>query len=144
MSVLSSVISALTVVFLFGSAAIAGESCDKSRFPCDAQGESVVVAKDGTGDFADLQSAVEALTASKSVIRVKPGTYSIPHLMLRESGSEARPRAVVAYDKTQPPVLDFGVFEPGPSEGRNPGINIRGSWWLLEGLTIRNARNGIF
>ena len=33
---------------------------------------------------------------------------------------------------------------PPPNVERNPGVNVEGDWWLLEGLIVRNAMNGVF
>ncbi len=118
--------------------------CRPLLYPCAPAGQVIVVALDGSGDYRNLQAAVDAVGDGGTTIRVKPGVYRLSSLTLRGSGSADAPHALVAYDPVNPPVLDFGVHPEEDDSGRNAGVNMRGTWWLLDHLVVRNARNGVF
>jgi hypothetical protein len=110
------------------------------------------VAPDGTdtasGSQAEPLSLKAALTriAPGKKIFVRDGTYNFDAQITIErdnSGSEGQLKELVAYE-SEKPVLDFSAEPYGASDNAR-GLQINGSYWHIQGLTVfKAADNGIY
>lgn len=88
----------------------------------------LIVAQDGSGDYATLTDA-EAAAQPGDTIQVKNGTYR-ELLRTRSSGTRGLPITYMAYPGHKPKLEDWG-------------IKIEASWLIIDGFEIAKADNGI-
>ena len=93
----------------FGAAPASRLSPGVTALPAPGRARSLVVAQDGSGAFASVQQAIDALPASGGEITVKPGTY-------REVVSIRKPH-VHLHGADSDPAKAVLVFNHGPSNG---------------------------
>ncbi len=95
----------------------------------------ITVAADGSGDFKNVQAAVDAAPQAGAVIRIKPGTYremvviDKPHIQLRGTGSDPR-QVVLSYD------LSAGT---AGGTGKSASVLVNGDNFYAANLTIENT-----
>jgi len=97
--------------------------------------KTVTVAEDGSGDFKDVQSAVDSAPAGNLVIRIKPGVY---HQLLRISAPGVELRGLGA--KPEDVVLTFGNSHAmAGGTTASASTTISGDDFLAENLTFDNS-----
>ena len=99
----------------------------------------VVVSKDGDGDYARIQDALDD-SEPGDTIQVKEGVY-VEGLHISRSGTRENPIALVNYPGHSP------VIDPGggtyPEDDNSLMVQWRAEWIILEGFEIRNGWDGI-
>mgnify|MGYP002623092637 CR=1 FL=1 len=108
-----------------------------------ANSRIVVVAKDGSGSYRNIQDAFDN-SRPGDTIQVKNGVYS-GRISIRRSGTPDLPIALVNYPDHRP------IIDPGggdyPSECCSPDptarLKIDAEWVLIEGMEIRYGLQGI-
>jgi parallel beta-helix repeat protein len=115
-------------------------SCDSSIYPCASSNTRIViVAQDGSGDYTDLQPALDAAQPGDT-IQIKNGTYKgsptppCPNVgagayCLTRSGTQAEPITITSYPNGAP-MLTAQLF-------------IYGAWIRIVGLEFTQMGNGI-
>ncbi len=93
-----------------------------------AAAETIVVARDGTGDFAQLQDAIDVARAG-DVLLLEPGTY------VGSFAVRSRYLTIRGRDGAAVTVLD--------GDGADSTLSLTDADVLIEGLTIRNGRGGL-
>lgn len=97
----------------------------------------------GTADkpFKTIEKAVSKAVAGTTIF-VRNGTYSVSStIKLSANGTASEPIKILNFSGHKP-VIDFSSQ---PYADASRGLQISGSYWILSGLTIKNAGdNGIF
>src|SRR3990167_5690454 len=81
-----------------------------------------VVATDGTGDFTDIQSAIDALPSDGGVVYIKEGTYIITSTITKASDNIF--------------IMGAGVATIIETEANVDVIEIGGDKWTIQNLRI--------
>ena len=97
--------------------------------------KSITVAADGTGDFKDIQTAVDSAPQGNLILRIKPGRYtqavSIPTNGVELHGLGAKPEDTI---------LTFGNSHGmAGGTGKSASTTVSGDDFLAENLTIANS-----
>ena len=104
----------------------------------------VVVAKDGSGDYNSIQTAVNNAKPGDT-IQVKNGVYN-EGVVFKISGTSSKPITLINYPGHSP------VIDPGggayPSECCQPNVpplrvEVRAEWIIIEGFEIRHGWDGV-
>jgi len=94
----------------------------------------VVVAADGSGNYATVQAAVDAAPVQGEVVRIKPGVYR-EKLAIAKNGVELRgmgkspSEVVLTYDD---------VAKTAGGTGKSWSVSVTGNDFYAENLTIQN------
>ena len=98
--------------------------------------KTVTVAADGSGDFKDVQSAVDSAPAGHLTVRIKPGTY---HQVVTIKANAVQLRGLGA--KPEDVVLTFGNSHgtAGGSTTKSASTTISGDDFYAENLTFDNS-----
>lgn len=100
-----------------------------------AETSSFTVAVDGSGDFKNVQAAVDAAPSAGAIIRIRPGIYHQKltiikaHIQLRGTGSDAS-QVVLSYD-------DSAGTAGGTT--KSASVTVSGDDFYAENLTIENT-----
>jgi len=98
----------------------------------------VVVAKDGSGNYNSIQTAVNNAKPGDT-IQVKNGVYN-EGISFRTSGTRTLPIALVNYPGHSPVIDPGGGRHTSDSSLR---VEIKAEWIIVEGFEIRYGWNGI-
>ncbi len=109
-----------------------------------AQGsKTLTVSPDGSDDFTDLQSAINAVPSNNSdrtVIRIKPGLYMGPFVIPAN-----KPNVTLQGDDAQTCILSFAltVHDPVPAKSypriEGTGVIVKADGFQARNLTFRNT-----
>lgn len=100
-----------------------------------AETSSFTVAADGSGDFKNVQAAVDAAPSAGAIIRIRPGIYheklniNKAHIQVRGTGSNAS-QVVLSYD-------DSAGTAGGTT--KSASVTVSGDDFYAENLTIENT-----
>ena len=126
-----------------------GQACTTHTYFVATDGSDANV---GTIDepFATISHAIAQVDAGDTIY-VRGGTYAISQsILLSTDGDEDEPIRLLAY-QDEVPILDFAsnprhANPPQPRDddslagtGDAVGLLVLGSWWRVEGLTVRNT-----
>ncbi|MDB5325343.1 MAG: pectin esterase [Phycisphaerales bacterium] len=110
---------------------------------CTAMAEATTftVAADGSGNFKTVQEAIAAIpdkSAERTVIYISAGTYQGPFVLPKTTSNvtfigEAPETTILTYDK------NASDKRPEGAHIFNPGLNVMGSDFRAEKLTIQNT-----
>lgn len=108
-----------------------------------ANSRIVVVAKDGSGSYSNIQDAFDH-SLPGDTIQVKNGVYT-GHISIRNSGTSELPIALVNYPGHSPVIDPGGGSYPLDCCSSDPTarIKLNAEWILIEGFEIRYGLEGV-